>query len=296
MVFLMIHLIPGDPVIFMLRDQATSESIQLLRHELGLDKPLLAQYGDWVGGLLQGNMGRSLITNEPVATVIRNALLPTLQLALFSTVIAMMLGLSVGIFTAIRPRSRLNTFSSVFSLLGICMPTFWTGIVLILVFAVLLRWLPPSGYVPFGENPLENIRHMILPSICIGWLVGAVLMRQTRSSMVDILHQDYIRVAWAKGLSERTVTLHHVLKNALLPIITVAGMEVGALFGGAVVTETVFAIPGLGRALTMATFSRNFPVVQGLVLFMALGVVGANVVVDIVYMILDPRIRYRSHE
>ena len=296
MVFLMIHLIPGDPVIFMLRDQATAESIQLLRHELRLDKSIVAQYGDWVVDLLQGNMGRSLITNEPVATIIGNALLPTAQLALFSTVIALVIGLSVGIFTAIRPRSRLNTFSSVFSLLGICMPTFWTGIVLILVFAVLLRWLPPSGYVPFGENPLEHIRHMILPSICIGWLIGAVLMRQTRSSVIDVLRQEYIRVAWAKGLSERTVTLRHVLKNALLPIITVAGMEAGALFGGAVVTETVFAIPGLGRTMTMATFSRNFPVVQGLVLFMAIGVVGANVLVDIVYMILDPRIRYQSDE
>ena len=296
MVFLMIHFIPGDPVIFMLRDQATTESIRALRHELRLDKPLVVQYMDWLLDLLHGEMGRSLITNEPVVTVIANAIGPTTQLAIFSTIVALAIGLSVGIFSAIRPRSALNTLSSVLSLLGICMPTFWTGIVLILVFAVFLRWLPPSGYVSFFENPVENLRRMILPSMCIGWLVGAVVMRQTRSAVIDVLHQEYIRVARAKGLSERAVTLRHVLKNALLPIVTVAGMELGALLGGAVVTETIFAIPGLGRTMTTATFSRNFPVVQGTVLAMAVAVVAANLLVDVLYGVLDPRIRHRASE
>jgi peptide/nickel transport system permease protein len=291
-VFSLMHLIPGDPAIFMLREQATPQRIQELHHQLGLDKPLPVQYVDWLAGVLRGDLGRSLITNQPVAWTIGNALLPTAQLALFSLVIALIIGLSAGIASAIRPRSPADTLGSILSLLGICMPTFWTGIVFILVFAVILKILPPSGYVPFYEDPVENLRKMALPSLCIGWLVGAVLMRQTRSSFKEVLQQDYVRVAWAKGLHERTITLRHALKNALIPVLTVAGLEVGTLFGGAVVTETIFAIPGLGQAMVQAIFSRDFPVVQGLILVMVVAVVIANLVVDVLYVVLDPRIRH----
>jgi len=291
-VFSLMHLIPGDPAIFMLREQATPERIAELHRQLGLDKPLPVQYIDWLIGVLQGDLGRSLITNQPVAWTIENAFLPTAQLAMFSLIIALVIGLSTGIVSAIRPRSPVDTLGSILSLLGICMPTFWTGIVFILVFAVILKLLPPSGYVPFYENPLANLEKMLLPSLCIGWLVGAVLMRQTRSSFQEVLQQDYVRVAWAKGLHERTITLRHALKNAFIPVLTVAGLEVGTLFGGAVVTETIFAIPGLGQTMVQAIFSRDFPVVQGLILVMVVAVVLANLVVDLLYTVLDPRIRY----
>ena len=230
--------------------------------------------------------------NRPVTGILRDRLLPTLQLSLFSALITALIALPLGVLAAIRRGSLTDLGASAFALLGLSMPNFWLGIIFILVFSLMLGWLPPSGWRDPFREPLQSLRFMVLPAVTLGMALAAGIMRQIRSSLLDTLSQDYLRTAQAKGLNDRQVIVGHALRNALIPVVTVAGLMVGRLLGGAVIVETIFAIPGIGRTVVDAIFSRDFPIVQGAVLMMAFVVLVINLVVDLLYALIDPRIRY----
>ena len=291
-VFLLLQLIPGDPVAAMLGENATPEAYANLKRELGLDRPLPEQYVRWLGKVLTGDLGRSIRSGQPIATALGNAVAPTAQLTVFALLFAVSVGLPAGIIAAVRPGSLPDVLLNLFALIGVSMPTFWSGLLLIFAFSLGLGWLPPSGYAPLTQSPGESIKFMILPMIALGSTVAAVVMRQTRASMVEVLSNDYIRTAWSKGLVERSVILRHALWNALIPVITVVGLTGGLLLGGAVITETIFAIPGMGRVIVTAIFERDFPTVQAGVLLVATTVITMNLVVDVLYAYVDPRVRY----
>jgi peptide/nickel transport system permease protein len=291
-VFSIIHLTPGDPALLMLGEEVTPEKLSALRHQLGLDQPIPVQYGFWLSQVLRGDLGRSVRTQQPVAEAIFQRLPPTVELTLFAVVISLCIALPTGILSAARRNSASDLISTTLALLGISMPSFLLAILLIFVFALKLRWLPPIGYTPINQDVIENIKGMILPGLTLGAATAALVSRQTRSSMLEVLHEDYIRTARAKGLAERMILLSHALKNAMIPIATVIGLQVGALLGGAIITETIFVLPGVGRLVVDSIFSRDFPLVQGTVLFLALIYLFANLAVDILYVFLDPRIRY----
>ncbi|HEX9077845.1 MAG TPA: nickel ABC transporter permease [Anaerolineae bacterium] len=292
MVFSIIHLTPGDPALLILGEEVTPEKLTALRHQLGLDQPIPVQYGLWLSNVLRGDLGRSVRTQQPVLEAIIQRLPPTVELTLFATVISLSVAIPAGIISAARRNSASDMASTVLALLGISMPNFFLAILLIFVFALKLRWLPPIGYIPINQDVIGNIKGMILPGLTLGAATAALISRQTRSSLLEVLNQDYIRTARAKGLADRVVILTHGLKNAMIPVATVIGLQVGALLGGAIVTETIFVLPGVGRLVVDSIFSRDFPVVQGAVLFLALVYLFANLVVDILYVFLDPRIRY----
>lgn len=292
-VFLMLHLTPGDPVKLMLGEDADPETIGALRRELGLDRPLPVQYGRWLGQVLTGDLGRSIRSNQPVLEAIVSRLPVTLELAFLSMLLALAIGLPTGIVAAMKRDSPLDTASTSVALMGISLPSFFVGILLILLLAQRLRLLPPSGYVPFLDDPVQNLKLMIMPSIALGAALAGILSRMMRSSLLEVLGADYIRTARAKGLEDRTTIVGHALKNALLPVVTVVGLQIGALLGGAILTETIFAMPGIGRLVVDSIFARDFPVVQGVVLFLALVRVLSNLLADIAYVQLDPRISYR---
>lgn len=292
MVFSIIHLTPGDPALLILGEEVTPEKLTALRHQLGLDQPIPIQYGLWLSNVLRGDLGRSVRTQQPVLEAIIQRLPPTVELTLFATVISLSVAIPAGIISAARRNSASDMVSTVLALLGISMPNFFLAILLIFVFALKLRWLPPIGYIPINQDVIGNIKGMILPGLTLGAATAALISRQTRSSLLEVLNQDYIRTARAKGLADRVVILTHGLKNAMIPVATVIGLQVGALLGGAIVTETIFVLPGVGRLVVDSIFSRDFPVVQGAVLFLALVYLFANLVVDILYVFLDPRIRY----
>ncbi len=291
-VFLMLHLTPGDPVKLMLGEDADPESVAAVRRELGLDRPLPVQYLQWLGDVLTGDLGRSIRTNQPVLDAIVSRLPVTLELAFLSMVLALTIGLPTGIFAAIKRNSPLDTASTTVALMGISLPSFFVGILLILLVAERLRLLPPSGYVPFRDDPVQNLKLMIMPSIALGAALAGILSRMMRSSLLEVLGADYIRTARAKGMNDRRTILGHALKNALLPVVTVVGLQMGALLGGAILTETIFAMPGIGRLVVDSIFARDFPIVQGVVLFLALVRVASNLLADIAYVRLDPRISY----
>ncbi|MDP8922897.1 MAG: ABC transporter permease [Chloroflexota bacterium] len=291
-VFLMVHLIPGDPAAAMLGENATPEALAMLRHELGLDLPLHEQYARWVAGVLGGDLGRSIRSGQPVGTALAAAIGPTVQLTALALLAAVALGVPAGIVAAIRPGSVADVLLALAALIGVSMPTFWSGLLLIYLFSLGLGWLPPSGYVSPVQSPLDSLRFMILPMLTLGSTVAAVVMRQTRASMLEVLGNDYIRTAHSKGLRERVVVTRHALRNALIPVITIVGLTGGLLLGGAVVTETIFAIPGMGRLIVTAIFERDFPTVQGGVLVIAVLVVFMNLLVDVLYAAVDPRVRY----
>jgi peptide/nickel transport system permease protein len=291
-VFLLLHLIPGDPVAAMLGDNATPEAYASLKHELGLDLPLPEQYARWLGRVATGDLGRSIRSGQPIGTALRNAVGPTAELTILALLFAVAVGLPAGIIAAVRPGSLPDVFLNLFALVGVSMPTFWSGLLLIFLFSLGLGWLPPSGYASLIDSPAESLRYMILPMIALGSTVAAVVMRQTRASMVEVLSNDYVRTAWSKGLAEPSVILRHALWNALIPVITVVGLTGGLLLGGAVITETIFAIPGLGRVIVTAIFERDFPTVQAGALLIALTVITMNLVVDVLYAYVDPRVRY----
>ena len=291
-VFLLLQLIPGDPVAAMLGENATPEAYASLKRELGLDRPLPEQYLRWLGRVLTGDLGRSIRSGQPIATALGNAVAPTAQLTIFALLFAVAVGLPAGIIAAVRPGSIPDVVLNLIALIGVSMPTFWSGLLLIFLFSLGLGWLPPSGYAPLSQSPVESIKFMILPMIALGSTVAAVVMRQTRASMVEVLSNDYIRTAWSKGLVERSVILRHALWNALIPVITVVGLTGGLLLGGAVITETIFAIPGMGRVIVSAIFERDFPTVQAGVLLVATTVITMNLVVDVLYAYVDPRVRY----
>jgi len=283
-VFALIRLVPGDPARLVLGLQASEEEVQRLRVQLGLDQPLPVQYARFLVRLVQGDLGRSVVTGEPVAREIAARLPATVQLAVASTLVATAGGVAAGVVSATRQYSWLDYLVMTVTLAGISLPVFWLGLMLMLLFSVHLRWLPAGGY----GTPV----HLILPTVTLAAFSVAIIARMTRSSLLEVLHQDYVRTAWAKGLGARAVILHHALKNALIPVITVIGLQFGSLLGGAILTETVFAWPGMGRLLVGAIVARDYPVVQGAVLLFAALFTLVNLAVDVLYAYVDPRIHY----
>lgn len=293
LVFLSVRMIPGDPAVAMAGELASKDMIEKVRADLGLDDPILIQYVNYIGRVLQGDMGQSVRSKLPVLDEIQARLPRTLSLAVVSLLFSCMIGIPIGIASATRPNSWIDTGSMIFALLGVSMPIFWLGLMLMIFFAVLLpQWLGLSGPLlpPTGSGTWQ---HMVMPVLALGANSMAVQARMTRASMLEVLRQDYIRTARAKGQSERRVIYGHALRNALLPIVTVIGLQFGTLLGGAVLTETVFAWPGIGRLLVDSIGYRDYPVIQGTVFVIALGFVLTNLLVDVLYAYLDPRIQYK---
>jgi len=282
-VFSFIHLLPGDPAVLFLGEEATPENLARFRAKLGFDRPLVVQYGEWLGHAVRGDLGRSIRTNQPVTQAIVERLPVTLRLIGGAMLVSLCIAVPLGVISAVKRNSGVDLASTFFALFGFSTPNFWLGLILIYVFALVLRWLPPSGF--------EGIRSLILPSITLGTALAALVTRQLRSGMLEVLRQDYVRTAQAKGLADRVVIGKHALKNALISVVTVIGLQIGALLGNTIITESLFALPGVGRLMIDSVFSRDFFVVQGVILFLAVGYVVANLVVDITYSYLDPRIR-----
>jgi peptide/nickel transport system permease protein len=293
-VFLVLHLSPGDPAEIMLGSQATQEDLERLRRELGLTEPLHVQYFHWVTHVARGDLGRSLWMKRPVLDEVLNRYKATLILTASGLLLSTLGGIVLGVSSAVRPHSFLDRASAVTSLFGASMPVFWLGIVLMVIFSLWLGWLPASGmWAPYGGGGLRDLlAHLILPAVTLAAASLTIIARLTRSTMLDILSQDYIRTARAKGLVEGRVIFRHGLKNALIPIVTVVGVQAGYLLGGAVLTETVFAWPGVGLLMVQGILARDFPLVQGCVLVIALTFVLINLAVDLLYAYLDPRIQY----
>ena len=293
-IFLVLHLSPGDPAEIMLGSQATKEDLARLRDQMGLDEPLHVQYVHWLGHVVRGDLGRSLWMKRPVLPEVLQRLKATLLLTGTALVLSTTLGLGLGVASAAWPRSRLDRFSAAASLFGASMPSFWLGIVLMVIFALWLGWLPASGmFAPYGGGGAGDLAaHLVLPALTLAAASVTIVARLTRSTMLETLGQDYIRTARAKGVAERFVVLRHGLKNALIPIVTVIGVQAGYLLGGAVLTETVFAWPGVGTLMVQGILARDFPLVQGCVLVVALSFALVNLGVDLLYAWLDPRIRF----
>jgi len=292
-VFALIHLTPGDPIDAMMAESVDDTVKRELRRDLGLDRPLYLQYATWMGRLLQGDLGRSIRNREPVIENVSRRIKPSLQLAGLAMAISLLMATPIGILSAARRNSTIDRVGTSFALFGICMPNFLIALLLIFVFGVTLRWLPISGYVDPLEEPWDGLRSLTLPAITLGLALAAVITRTLRSSMLEALSEDYIRTARAKGLSDGAVVRRHALKNALIPVVTVLGLQLGTLIGGAVITEYVFALPGVGRLVVDAVFARDYPLVQGVVLLIAVGFILSNLAVDLLYGFIDPRIRHR---
>ncbi len=291
-VFLLLRLTPGDPAGVILGPDATEDRRRELRRELGLEDPLPVQYVRWLGKVAQGDLGRSLFLNKPVTAALLERAQPTLLLTAMALTVSIAIGLPTGVIAARKRGSWLDLGSMAVAMTGIAMPTFWLGLNLIFIFAVLLRWLPVAGYQPLSAGPWESLRYMILPAITLGVAQGALLARMTRSMMLEVLGQDYVRTARAKGLAERNVVIRHALRNAFIPLLTVIGLSFAALMSGAVVTEQIFNLPGVGRLLIQAIGRRDFPLVQGAVLVIAAIYVLINLLVDLLYAVVDPRIHH----
>ena len=292
--FLFIRLIPGDAIAARLGTSTalTPDQLASLRAYFGLDQPLPLQYWNWLTSLLRGEAGYSIRTGRPVFLEIAQRLPATLELALAATAIALAVGLPLGLLSALRPRSRLDVAARIGGLIGLSLPNFWLGTLIIVLFSLYLRWLPNTGgYVDFLQDPAGNLRLLLFPAITLGLALAAATMRMTRSAMLDVLGADYVRTATAKGLAPRVVLRRHVLKNGLIVVITLLGIQVGQLLGGAVVVEEIFAVPGVGRLLLNAIVQRDYALVQGAVLVIAILFVALNIVVDLLYGYLDPRIR-----
>jgi peptide/nickel transport system permease protein len=312
LVFGFLRLIPGDPALIMLGERATPENIARVREQLGLNKPIYEQYLTFVSHALRGDLGRSILRQEPVAQEILRRFPATIELALAALLFAVVVGIPAGVISAVRRGSWFDASSMLVALTGVSMPIFWLGLMLIYLFAVVLHLLPTGGrldagtqFVPItnlvlvdsllrGNIPVfvQGLRHLLLPALALGTIPMAIIARMTRSSMLEVLGQDYVRTAHAKGLAARTVVVRHALRNAWLPIITVVGLQVGILLSGAILTETVFSWPGIGRWLVDAIYARDYPIVQGITLVIALIFVVVNLSVDILYALVDPRIRF----
>lgn len=290
-VFLILRLTPGGPAVAMLGDQASPEAVAALNQKLGLDKPLYVQYLRWLGNALHGDLGRSAFGNQPVTELIVQRIVPTLELSILALIVSLLIGISAGVIAAVKRNTAVDAVASILAILGVSTPSFWLAILLVLIFSLKLTWLPALGYVSPFSNLATNLKDMLLPSITLGVILAAVITRFTRASMLDSLYQDYVRTARSKGLEERTVILRHALGNAMIPIVTVVGLELGGLLSGAVIIETIFSLPGNGQLLVTSIFNRDFPVVQGLVVVIAIVFILVNVAVDVVYALIDPRIR-----
>ena len=290
-VFGLVHLTPGDPAAVILGDRATPEDIARLRTQLGLNDPLPVQFVRWFSNMLRLDFGESIFLGEPVTQALLDRVQPTVLLTLYALSIQILIGIPAGVLAAVRHNSPLDRVFTVLAISGSAIPTFFLGILLILIFAVRLRWLPSGGYVPFGEDPAAHFKGMLLPAFALGFSAAGLLARMVRSSMLDVLREDYVRTAFAKGLPEQLVIVRHALRNALIPALTVLGISVGALLGGAVVTETVFTIPGMGRLVVQSIARRDYPVIQGAIVAIAMTYVLVNLVVDVLYVYIDPRVR-----
>lgn len=298
LVFLIMRLLPGDPLsLFMSQSQLnmssfTPEQMDALRHQFGLDKPLFMQYIDWVGGVFQGNLGTSVFYNVEVGSLVAERMPITIHLGAIAFIVSAIIGIACGVVCAIRRGKWIDGVVTVLANIGITVPSFWVGILLIYVFSLKFHWLPTGGYTSPFEDFWMGTRQLIMPVFCLALFSIAALTRQTRASTLEVVRQDYIRTAWSKGLRERIIVLRHTIKNALIPVITILGVQVSLIFGGSVLIETVFNIPGMGRLLTQAVFQHDYQVVQAGVLIVATVVVLSNLLVDISYGWFDPRIRY----
>jgi peptide/nickel transport system permease protein len=294
-VFVIIRLVPGDPAVIMLGQEAPPGAADIVRRELGLDQPIPVQYAFWLRDVARGNFGVSWRSKQPALSLIARRVPATVTLTVAATVVALAVALPLGILSGTRPYSWLDNLCTVFSLFGVAMPSFWLGLMLILLFSVSLGWLPPTGWVPPNEGSAgESLKYLIMPAVTLGVGFAAPLTRFLRSGMLDVMGLDYMRTARAKGLSGRLLIMRHALKNALLPVVTVFGLFFGGLLGGAVLTESVFSWPGLGRLLVDSIEVRDYGVVQGVVLFVTLMFAFVNLAVDLSYAYLDPRIRFEG--
>jgi peptide/nickel transport system permease protein len=290
-VFTLQKLLPGDPVQAMAGEERDPAVMEYLREKYHLNDPIPLQYVHWVGNVLQGDFGTSLRTEQPVTTLLGSKLPVTIELAVLALIIALLIGIPTGVISAVRKGTAVDYGANVFALSGISIPHFWLGIVLIMIFAVKLQWLPASGFVPLGEDLAQNLKTLVLPAFVLGAGLSGVLMRHTRSAMLEVLRADYVRTARAKGLFPRTVILKHALRNALMPIVTLTTLLFGELLGGAVLTEQVFSIPGFGKMIVDAVFNRDYAVVQGVVLCVAIGFLLLNLLADVLYRLINPRLR-----
>ncbi len=290
-IFALINLIPGDAARLFLGEEAPPEAVAALRHELGLDQPVYVQYLRWIGGMLHGNFGYSFKDHRPVLTTILEKVPVTGELTAAALIVAWAIAIPAGAVAAWRQRTAADYGASAAALVGLSIPNFWLGIMLIYLFAVHLHWLPASGWTPLSLDAARNLRALIMPACVLGLVLAAVVMRQLRSSMVEVLSADFVRTAKAKGLGGRVVVIRHALRNAVIPVITVMGIQMGTLLGGAVITETIFAVPGLGQLAVNSIYGRDYPMLEGVVLFSALAILLINLVVDIVYSLIDPRIK-----
>jgi len=294
-VFLAMRLLPGDPILMLLTQsdlkQLTAEQLQILRHEYGLDRSLFYQYGDWFSGVVKGDLGVSIRYNTSVTSEVLRRLPITLHLGLLAFAFGFVFGIPAGVMCAVRRGSKLDAIITALTNIGITVPVFWLGILMMYVFSLYLRWLPTYGYTsPFTDFWL-NTKQIIMPVICLALFPVASTARQTRSSMLEVMRQDYIRTAWSKGLIERIVIMKHAMKNGLIPIVTLSGLGLGGILGGSVLIESVFAIPGMGRLVIASVQNHDYAVTQGVTLVIATGIILVNLVVDISYGWLDPRIR-----
>ena len=291
-VFGMVRLLPGDPARLLLGEEATPQALSEVRHSLGLDRPLVVQYATWLSSAAHLDFGRSVKDNASVSALIADKLPTTLELALFAVLIALLIALPIGVLSALQAGSWADRAFTLLALSGVSIPNFFLGILLIYLFSVRLGWIPASGYVSFAQSPGRNLLLLILPAVTLGTQSAAVLTRYLRSSMLEALGQDYARTARAKGISARAVVFKHGLRNALIPVITALGLQLGGLISGAVITEQIFSVPGFGRLLVDAVYTRDLPVIQGVVLVSALAIFALSFLVDLAYASADPRIRY----
>jgi len=291
-VFLIIQLVPGDPARVILGVAASEENVAALRERLGLNEPILMQYVTWVTGLLRGDLGSSLVTGQSVTRQIFQRLPATLILALAGLLVGLGIALPAGIISAVKPQSPIDLIATLLSQIGVSIPDFWLGILLILLFSLTLGWLPSQGHTPFTQDPVDWLLHLILPALTVGIISGAIQTRFIRSAMLEVLHEDYVRTARAKGISERSVIGYHALRNALITIVTIIGLQLTALLSAVVVVEVVFSWPGLGRLTLNAVLDRDYPLLQGAVFTLATMLALINLGTDLIYFFIDPRIEY----
>jgi peptide/nickel transport system permease protein len=293
-VFTGVRMIPGDPARVLAGTEADEAGIEEIREKYGLNAPLPVQYLRWLGLAATGDLGESIRTRTAVTSMIAGKLPITIELTCLSLLVALAIAVPAGVLAAVRRNTVWDVLASGVSLCGVSIPNFWLGIMLILLVSVRFGWLPASGFVPFVEDPVGNLQRMVMPALVLGTGLAAVLMRQTRNAMIEVLSADYVRTARAKGLAQRAVVVRHALRNGLIPVVTILGLQMGALMGGAVVTEQIFVLPGFGRLIVEAVFTRDYPVVQGVVLITAASYVLINLAVDVSYSVLNPRIRIRG--
>ena len=294
LVFSLVRLLPGDAVMAMLEEVSyvTEEDIERMREQLGLNKPFVEQYVHWIGGMLTGDWGESLHTTEPVLPLLWDSFKVTAELVALATIFALMIAIPLGVIAAIRQDTVIDYVARLFAIGGISLPNFWLATMVMIFPAIWWGWSPPLGLIVFREDPLGNLGQFIIPAAILGTAMSANIMRMTRTMMLEVLRQDYIRTAWSKGLRERVVVMRHAVKNALIPVVSLIGLQLPILVGGSVIMESIFNLPGLGRLLLVALEDRDYPVVSGVNLFFATGVVGFNLLIDLLYSYLDPRVRY----